>query len=722
MYFRVSHLFFSAKNDGLSRQQNILDTPIEYLKGVGPKKAASLNTELQIYTFGDLLDYFPFRYIDKTKVYPIGDITSETPMVQLKGKLYNIKTAGEQRTTRLTATLGDDTGSIDLTWFKGIRYMKSTLKVGQEYLVFGKPRLFGYRFSISHPEMELVEENKEVTFNNRLVAVYPTTEKLKSQYLDSKGIQKLMKQLFEKLKEEDLTENLPNNIMQEYKMLSRWQAYRNIHLPEHEGMIPKAQFRLKFEEFFFIQIQSIQMKLFQRQKYEGYVFPELGKNFHGFFKQLPFELTDAQKRVLREIRRDTMNGKQMNRLLQGDVGSGKTIVGLMTMLIALDSEFQACLMAPTEILAQQHFESISTMLKGLDIRVDILTGSIKSKKTRRQIHDKLELGMTKILIGTHALIEDTVQFKNLGMVIIDEQHRFGVAQRAKMWTKNTFPPHVLVMTATPIPRTLAMTIYGDLDVSVIDELPPGRKPIQTFHFFESKRLYVFEFLKKEIAKGRQVYIVYPLINESETLDYKNLMEGYEAISRAFPLPKYKVSVVHGQMAAVDKEEEMLKFKNGETHIMVATTVIEVGVDVPNSSVMVIESAERFGLAQLHQLRGRVGRGAEQSYCILMTGQKLSEDGRTRMNTMVETNDGFRIAEVDMKLRGPGNMQGTQQSGVLNMKLADLTKDSKILNIAREAAIGLLNEDPNLEQGENVRIKRYMRYAEAKKESKWSRIS
>ncbi len=669
-----------------------------------------------------MLDYFPFRYIDKTKVYPIGDISSETPTVQLKGKLYNIRTAGEQRATRLTATLGDDTGSIDLVWFKGIRYMRSTLKAGQEYLVFGKPRMFGYRFSISHPEMELVEENKEISYNNRLVAVYPTTEKLKNKYLDSKGIHKLMKQLFEKLQEQHLPENLPDYIKEDYKMISRWEAYQNIHFPQHEGMISKAQFRLKFEEFFFIQIQIIQMKLFQRQKYEGYVFPELGKNFHGFFKQLPFELTNAQKRVLREIRRDTMNGKQMNRLLQGDVGSGKTIVGLMTMLIALDSDFQACLMAPTEILAQQHFKSISKMLEGLDIRVDILTGSIKSKKARRQIHDKLELGMTKILIGTHALIEDSVKFKNLGMVIIDEQHRFGVAQRAKMWTKNTFPPHILVMTATPIPRTLAMTVYGDLDVSVIDELPPGRKPIQTFHYFESKRLYVFEFLKKEIAKGRQVYIVYPLINESETLDYKNLMDGYEAINRAFPLPKYKVSVVHGQMAAVDKEEEMLRFKNGETHIMVATTVIEVGVDVPNSSVMVIESAERFGLAQLHQLRGRVGRGAEQSFCILMTGKKLSEDGRTRMNTMVETNDGFRIAEVDMKLRGPGNMQGTQQSGVLNMKLADLTKDTKILNIARESAIGLLNEDPNMEQGENMRIKQYMRYAAAKKESKWSRIS
>ncbi len=706
----------------MSYRSHILDSPIEYLKGIGPKRGESFKKELEVFTFGDLLAHFPFRYVDKTQLYRIADISPDTPHVQLRGVITNIQTAGAQRTTRLTASFSDGTGIMDLTWFKGISYMKSYLKTNTEYLVYGKPRMFRNQFSISHPDIELVED-KKMQFENRLEAVYPSTEKLKNKGLDSRGIHKAMKMLFEKITPRDVTENLPPSLIQNYQLMGRWDALKNIHLPENEQLIQQAQFRLKFEDFFFIQMRMLQSKVQRMDKYKGYLFPELGEYFLGFFNtRLPFELTNAQKRVLREIRRDTLSGRHMNRLLQGDVGSGKTIVALMTCLMAIDSGFQACIMAPTEILAQQHYEGIGKMLGDIGVSIDLLVGSIKGKKLRRNIHEKLELGMTDILIGTHALIEDTVKFKNLGMVVIDEQHRFGVAQRARLWAKNVQPPHILVMTATPIPRTLAMTVYGDLEVSVIDELPPGRKAIKTFHFFDSKRLQLFQFMRDEIAKGRQVYIVYPLIGESETLDYKNLEDGYESISRAFPLPEYKVSIVHGQMHSSDKDFEMQRFKEGETQILVATTVIEVGVDVPNASVMVIESAERFGLAQLHQLRGRVGRGGEQSYCILMTGYKLSSEARTRMNTMVETTDGFKIAEVDMKLRGPGDLRGTQQSGILNMKLADITKDSKILYIARDAASEIVQEDPHLEKPENHSLKRYLKAMESDTRMEWGRIS
>ncbi|MGB0930605.1 MAG: ATP-dependent DNA helicase RecG, partial [Chitinophagales bacterium] len=556
---------------------------------------------------------------------------------------------------------------------------------------------------------------------DRIQPVYSSTDKMTRFFLDSKGIYKLIQMLFTKIKASDLPENLPESIRKTHQLIPRFEAYKNIHLPANHTHRKQAELRLKFEEFFFIQIKLVQQKNYRHQKLNGYVFPKLAEYFHGFYKKLPFELTGAQKRVLKEIRKDTLVGKQMNRLLQGDVGSGKTIVALMTMLMAIDSGFQACMMAPTELLAQQHLNSISQFVEGVGVKVDILTGSVKGR-ARRNLLEKLELGMIDILVGTHALIEDPVVFQNLGMSVIDEQHRFGVAQRAKLWEKNDKPPHVLVMTATPIPRTLAMTVYGDLDVSVIDELPPGRKAIKTMHWRESKRLQMLGFLKKEIAIGRQVYIVYPLINESETLNYKDLMDGYESIQRAFPQPEYQVSVVHGQMSGYAKDEEMMRFKNKETQIMVATTVIEVGVDVPNATVMVIESAERFGLAQLHQLRGRVGRGGNQSYCILMTGNKLSAGGRKRLETMVETTDGFKISEVDLHLRGPGNIEGTQQSGVLNLRIADIVKDNKLLQVARTAAAKVIEGDFRLEKPENQNLKQYLESGANDEKSKWSRIS
>lgn len=707
----------------MANTHHILDTPIEYLKGVGPVKAGLLKNELKIFTFGDLLEHYPFRYVDKTKLYQIGDINPDTPQVQLKGRIVHIEMYGEARKRRLQAMLKDDSGTIDLVWFRGISYMQKYLKKGKEYLVFGKPNLFRNRFSLNHPEMEMVEEEQSISFSSRMEAVYSTTEKLRSRHLDSRGIHRLIKTLLEKVNlKAVIAENIPESVRTDYQLIDRATAFKNIHLPESEVLIKQAQRRLKFEEFFFIQMRIYQIKYNRNAKLKGYLFPSLGKYFNTFFhEKLPFELTGAQKRVLKEIRRDTLSGRQMNRLLQGDVGSGKTIVALMTMLMAMDSKFQACIMAPTEILAQQHYEGINELVEDLDIRVAILTGSVKGR-TRRLLLERLEMGLIHILVGTHALIEDTVKFDNLGMVIIDEQHRFGVAQRAKLWAKNDLPPHVLVMTATPIPRTLAMTVYGDLDVSVIDELPPGRKPIKTVHYFDSKRLRVFQFMKEEIEKGRQIYIVYPLINESEAFNYKDLMDGYESIQRAFPLPDYRISVVHGQMHTIDKDEEMERFKRGETHIMVATTVIEVGVNVPNASVMIIESAERFGLAQLHQLRGRVGRGKNQSYCILMTGNKLTKDGKLRMKTMVETTDGFKIAEVDMKLRGPGDLEGTQQSGILNMKLADVIKDQKLLAVARQAAGALMKEDTQLIQPENQIVKNYMSIQQKEGRGKWSRIS
>ncbi len=707
----------------MNKAHNILDTPIEYLKGVGPKRGETLRKELAIFTFGDLLEYFPFRYVDKTKLYKIRDLNTDTQNVQLKGVIKYINIVGEGFKRRMTALLSDDTGSIELVWFKGISYQQSYLKIGQEYLVFGKPTLFRNRFNMSHPQMELVSKEEVLSLDGRFEPVYPSTEKLKARGLDSRGINRLVKALFDRFDPEtEIPENIPPAIRQEYQLTGRASAYRNVHLPESDTLLVRARQRLKFEELFMLQMDLYLMKMNRQRKFKGYIFPQLGDYFNTFFhEKLPFELTGAQKRVLKEIRRDTLGGAQMNRLLQGDVGSGKTIVGLMTMLMAIDNGFQACLMAPTEILAQQHYHSISKMVAEMDMDVELLTGSVKGR-ARRNILEKLLLGMNHILVGTHALIEDAVAFQNLGMVIIDEQHRFGVAQRARLWTKNEQPPHILVMTATPIPRTLAMTVYGDLDVSVIDELPPGRKPIITHHLKENKRLRVFEMMKQEIIKGRQVYVVYPLINESEHFKYKDLMEGYNSIQRVFPQPDYQISVVHGQMSTIDKDFEMDRFKNGETQILVATTVIEVGVDVPNASMMIIESAERFGLAQLHQLRGRVGRGSEQSYCILMTDNKLTKEGKIRMQTMVDSTDGFKIAEVDMKLRGPGDLQGTQQSGILTMKIADITKDQKLLAMARAAAARVMDTDPTLEKTENQALKHSLAIQKAGNRSKWSRIS
>ena len=699
----------------------ILQNSVEYLKGVGPQKAKLLQKEFGIYTFGDLLYHYPFRYVDKTKVHTVNAINPNSQHIQLRGTISDLKIQGEGRGRRLTANLRDATGRIELVWFKGIGYIQKYLQPNAEYLVYGKPN-FKYRYSIAHPELEKLDADAPVSLQSRMAPVYASTEKLKSRGLDGKGFHRLMVNLFSKVHKRHIVENIPIKIREKYQLIGRYAALKNIHLPENDGIIEPARRRLKFEEFFMLQTRLHQLKISRQARYQGHIFQKVGPIFNQFYhEKLPFQLTGAQKRVIREIRRDTATGKQMNRLLQGDVGSGKTIVALMSMLLAIDNGFQACLMAPTEILAQQHLEGISELLEGLDIRVDLLTGSIKGKK-RRTLLDSLQLGLIDILIGTHALIEDAVVFKELGFVVIDEQHRFGVAQRAKLWEKSAIPPHVLVMTATPIPRTLAMTAYGDLDVSVIDELPPGRKPIKTIHAREGKRLKVFSFIKSEIDKGRQVYIVYPLINESETLDYKDLMDGYESIQRAFPLPDYRISIVHGQMHTIDKDEEMQRFKRGETHIMVATTVIEVGVNVPNASLMIIESAERFGLAQLHQLRGRVGRGAEQSYCILMTGDKLTSDGRVRMKTLTETNDGFVIAETDLKLRGPGNMHGTEQSGILNFKIADIIKDNQLLHDARKAAAQVVQNDPDLTLPENAGLRHHLQQMDDEGKMKWSRIS
>ncbi len=698
-----------------------LNTPIEYLKSVGPQKAEILKKELRIFKYGDLLAFYPFRYVDRTKFYKVKEINADLPFVQLRGKITNTKMVGVKRAQRFVATFADETGSLELVWFQGAKWIAEKIKphVTNEYIVFGRPSVFNGTFNISHPEIDPVSA-ENTTFASTLQAVYNSTEKLKSRSLDSKGIARLQKSLVLLIKK-NIPETLSNAVLERFQMLSREEAVKQIHFPQNPEMLKKAEFRLKFEELFFIQLKLLKQKGLREKTFRGFVFSKVGDYFNNFYNNyLPFQLTNAQKRVIKEIRLDMGSGKQMNRLLQGDVGSGKTLVALMNILICLDNGFQACLMAPTEILANQHFETISRMLKPLDINVGLLTGS-KKVKERRVIHEQLQNGEMQILIGTHALLEDVVQFKNIGLVVIDEQHRFGVAQRAKMWNKNTQSPHMLIMSATPIPRTLAMTLYGDLDVSVIDELPPGRKPIQTVHRFDTHRDRVFGFMKDQIAIGRQIYVVYPLIKESEKMDYKDLMDGFESISRAFPLPKYNVSVVHGQMKADAKDFEMQRFVRGETNIMVATTVIEVGVDVPNASAMVIESAERFGLSQLHQLRGRVGRGAEQSYCILMTSFKLSHDGKLRMDTMVRTNDGFEIADVDLKLRGPGDMSGTIQSGVLDLNIADLAKDAQILHAARNMAIELLSEDPNLENPENSNIA-YQFAITNNSRTNWSRIS
>jgi ATP-dependent DNA helicase RecG len=700
---------------------NFLNTPIEYLKGVGPQKADILKKELNIFTYEHLLTYYPFRYVDRTKFYKINEINADLPYVQLRGKIVSTETVGVKRAKRFVAKFTDGTGMLELVWFQGIKWIEEKIKPNTiiEYVVFGKPSAFNNRFNIAHPEIDPVSA-ENTTLANALQPVYNSTEKMKMRSLDTKGIARIQKGLILQIKN-NIPEILSKQVIERFQLISREQAFMQIHLPQNSDMLKKAEFRLKFDELFFIQLKLLKQKTTREKNYRGFVFSTVGQYFNDFYNNyLPFELTGAQKRVIKEIRLDMGSGKQMNRLLQGDVGSGKTLVALMNILIALDNNFQACLMAPTEILANQHYETISKLVEPLHLKVGLLTGSVKAAQ-RRKIHEQLQSGEMHILIGTHALLEDEVQFKNLGLVVIDEQHRFGVAQRAQMWKKNIQPPHVLIMSATPIPRTLAMTLYGDLDVSVIDEMPPGRKPIQTIHRYDSSRERVFGFMKEQIALGRQVYVVYPLIKESEKMDYKDLMDGYESISRAFPVPNYQVSIVHGQMKADAKDFEMQRFVKGETHIMVATTVIEVGVNVPNASVMVIESAERFGLSQLHQLRGRVGRGAEQSYCILMTGNKLSADGKLRMETMCRTNDGFEIADVDLKLRGPGDMAGTQQSGVLDLHLADLAKDAQILHAARNMALEVLSEDKELEKPENAPMAYHLAMMK-KSHVNWSRIS
>lgn len=695
------------------------DTPIEFLKGVGPKRAEVLAAELGVRTFRGLLFHYPFRYVDRSQFHKVSEIQSDVAHIQLRGRIGRLEKVGVKRATRLVAEFYDDSGRIELIWFKGISYVERMVKTGEEYIVFGKPARYKGKWNIAHPDLEKASEHS-VSLNSSLQPVYSSTEKLTAMGLHSKGIARLQWTLQEHLGGK-MPETLSSNLLQDLSLMPRNAALREVHFPSAPAVLQKAVFRLKFEELFFVQMRLLRMQVVRNQKIRGLVFGAVGEHFNQFYtEKLPFELTGAQKRVVKEIRRDLGSGHQMNRLLQGDVGSGKTMVALMVCLIALDNGFQSALMAPTEILATQHYESITGYLEGMGMQVGLLTGSTK-EAARKKLHARLEAGELNLLIGTHALLEDRVQFQQLGLVVIDEQHRFGVAQRSRMWAKHSVPPHILVMTATPIPRTLAMTLYGDLDVSVIDEMPPGRKPIRTVHRFDSSRLRVFGFMHDEIAKGRQVYVVYPLIKESEKLDYKDLMDGYESISRAFPLPEFRISIVHGKMKPKDKDAEMQRFARGEAQILVATTVIEVGVNVPNASVMVIESAERFGLSQLHQLRGRVGRGAEQSFCILMTGVKLSNEGRQRMEIMVRTNDGFEIAEEDLRLRGPGDLMGTQQSGLLDLSIADLAKDQQILGLAREKAQQILEKDPNLQAPENQAIRAHYEKV-AKRQQNWSRIS
>ncbi|RLD28258.1 MAG: ATP-dependent DNA helicase RecG, partial [Bacteroidetes bacterium] len=660
-----------------------------------------LKKELVIQTFQDLIHLFPNRYLDRTKYYKIAELERTNAEIQVIGKITNIKTVDQKRGKRLVATFLDETGKMELVWFRGHKWIRENLKIDEPYVIFGKTNLFKGSFSMPHPEMELLSVHVK-SLRSAMQPVYPSTEKLVSSGITNRVINTLMQQLFSEAKN-TFSESLSKILLNRLKLLPKNESLFNIHFPKNNDLLAKAQYRLKFEELFYIQLQLLRKNMLHKAKIKGYPFKKVGEYFNSFFKDyLPFDLTDAQKRVIKEIRNDLGSQAQMNRLLQGDVGSGKTMVAFMSMLIALDNDFQACLMAPTEILSVQHYNSLLELSNSLNISIFLLTGSTVTSK-RKEIHEKLENGTLNILIGTHALLEDKVKFKNLGLAIIDEQHRFGVAQRSKLWHKNERPPHVLVMTATPIPRTLAMSVYGDLDISVIDELPPGRKDVKTVHRFDANRLKVFRFLKDEIAKERQAYIVYPLIQESEALDYKDLMDGYESIIREFPRPNYQISIVHGKMKSSDKDYEMNRFIKGETQIMVATTVIEVGVDVSNATVMVIESAERFGLSQLHQLRGRVGRGAEQSYCILMTSHKLSADAKIRLETMVRTSDGFEISEVDLKLRGPGDLMGTQQSGVLNLRIADIVKDTEILKIARSYARQILKDDPTLTKPDNQPI-------------------
>ncbi len=682
---------------------NKLQQDIKYLQGVGPKRAEILNNDISVCTLEDLLYYFPYKHVDRSRFYKISELTADLPYIQIVGKITGFTEIGKSYKKRLSAQFTDGTGKIELVWFKGVKWIQESYKTGINYIIYGKPGIFGTRINIAHPEIEEADKQDQ-SIKSTLQPFYNTSERMKNIFLTSRVIHRLIGVIIKNYLKE-VKESLPSYLLKNCKLIPLHEALLNIHYPQGTELLRKAEYRLKFEELFTIQLSLLKQKASRESVNKGLVFTKVGDYLNSFYKlNLKFELTEAQKRVIKEIRKDLGSGKQMNRLLQGDVGSGKTLVALMVMLIALDNGFQTCIMAPTEILAFQHFETLSKMLAGLNISIKLLTGSTK-KTERQQIFKGLADSSIQILIGTHALIEDTVQFKNLGLVIIDEQHRFGVAQRAKLWQKNENPPHILVMTATPIPRTLAMTVYGDLDVSTIDELPPGRKPIYTKHIAGTQRLKLIELLKTEIAKGRQVYIVYPLIKESESLDYKALENGFETIIKLFPVPKYRVNMVHGQMKQSEKDAAMKNFVEGKTHIMVATTVIEVGVDVPNASIMVIESAERFGLSQLHQLRGRVGRGAEQSYCILSTSHKLSEEARKRINIMEATNDGFEIAEADLKLRGPGDIEGTQQSGMpFNLRIAHLGKDQQILQYARDIANGIISLDPSLNKPENRELR------------------
>jgi ATP-dependent DNA helicase RecG len=696
-----------------------LDTSIEYLKGVGPERAKLLKSELNIHTFGDLLQFFPFRYVDRTKFYKVSEIDADLPYIQLRGRIRSLVVKGEKRKKYLAGRFEDESGVIDLKWFRGLKWITANLQLNTEYILFGKPTEFNGHINIIHPELELASEAAQ-TITVTMQPVYSSTEKLKTKGIDSRMILRMQKKLIEQLPT-SLPETLSDELIDMLKLMPIYQSYVNMHFPSGQQQQKLAEYRLKFEELFYLQLRLLHSKKMRLEKIKGFTYEKVGDPFNEFYhKHLPFPLTNAQKKVIREIRGDFATGKQMNRLLQGDVGSGKTLVAVMCMLIAKGNGCQACLMAPTEILAQQHAETVSSLLKEMDVNVALLTGSVKGK-ARKKLLEQLEEGTIDILIGTHALIEDAVKFKNLGLVVIDEQHRFGVEQRSRLWKKGITPPHILVMTATPIPRTLAMTLYGDLDVSVIDEMPPGRKAIQTVHRFETDRLRIWSFLKTEIAKGRQVYIVYPLIEESEKIDLNNLMQGYEAICHDFPQPQYQVSIVHGRMKSADKDFEMQRFLRKETQIMVATTVIEVGVNVPNASVMVIENAERFGLSQLHQLRGRVGRGADQSYCILVTSSKLGNDSRLRIRTMCDTNDGFEIAEVDLNLRGPGDVEGIRQSGMLDLMLSDIAKDKSIVLQARDQAIRILKEDPHLAHAVNHIVRdRLQSILDTK--GKWGRIS
>lgn len=699
---------------------NLFTQNIQYLKGVGPKWAELLGTELKVFSVRDLLYTFPYKYVDRSRIYRISEIDGNMPYIQLKGHIQSFETIGEGRQRRLVAYFTDGTGSIELVWFQGIKYASDHYSVTKDYVVFGKPSIYGRRVSLVHPDME-----DAATFTTSLAAkglqpYYSVTEKMKRRGLNSKALAKIISGVFQSLKIEELPESLPAYLIAEHHLMPLSEALLNIHYPQSQDLLRQAQLRLKFEELLYVQLALLRYMNDRRKIYKGFVFSKVGAVFNTFYKQcLPFELTGAQKRVIKEIRRDMGSGRQMNRLLQGDVGSGKTLVALMSMLIALDNGFQACLVAPTEILAEQHYQTLSSLLTGMDIRVELLTGLVKGKR-REAVLEGLLTGDIAILVGTHAVFEDTVKFASLGLAVIDEQHRFGVAQRAKLWAKNSTPPHVLVMTATPIPRTLAMTVYGDLDVSVIDELPPGRKPVVTLHEYDNHQAGVYESIRRQLKEGRQVYFVFPLIKESEKSDLKNLEEGYTHICEAFP--EYRVGKVHGQMKPSEKEDEMNRFLRKETQILVATTVIEVGVNVPNASVMVIENADRFGLAQLHQLRGRVGRGADQSYCILVTGYKLSKETRQRIDIMTQTNDGFEIAEADLKLRGPGDLEGTQQSGIaFDLKIANVVKDSQLLAYAREVAKKIIEADPDASSPVNDVLWRQLNMLK-KNNINWSVIS